>query len=82
VALERAHPALLADHHGDRLVDHLDSATARFSAWISVRRSSPKGLGVGLDLRITVRLQRRRAAQDLFQLALLGAQRPSAPARS
>ncbi len=52
----------------------LTSATAFFSAWISVRRGVGKGLGVGLDLLDHQAAQRGRVAQDVFELALLVAQ--------
>jgi hypothetical protein len=52
----------------------LTSATAFFSAWISVRRASANCLGVGLDLFDHQAAQRAGAAQDVFQLALLVAQ--------
>ena len=70
----RAHPALVADDHGHRLVDHLDFGDGFFSAWISVRRASANCLGVGLDLLDHQAAQRRRVAQDFFELALLFAQ--------
>ena len=74
MALQRPHPALGADHHGDGLVDHADLGH-RLLLFLDQR--APRvavGLGVGLDLAHQHALQRRRAAQYFFELALLFAQ--------
>jgi hypothetical protein len=66
---------LLADHHGDRLVDHLDLGHGPLLGLDQRAAVVAMGLGVGLDLADQGAPQRRRAAQDLLQPALLGAQR-------
>ena len=70
----RAHPAFLADHHGDRLVHHLDLQYGFLFGLNQGAARVGKGLGVRLDLLDHQAAQRRRVAQNLFQLALLGAQ--------
>jgi hypothetical protein len=61
VALHRAHPAPLLTTTVTGSSTIFTSTTARFSAWISVRRSSPYCLRVGLDLLDHSALQRRFA---------------------
>jgi hypothetical protein len=75
VAGARAHPALFAlttTVTGSSTT--CTSATAFFSAWISVRRASANCLGVGLDLLDHQAAQAGRVAQDVFELARLLAQ--------
>ena len=74
VALQRAHPALQAHHHRDRLVEHLHFGDR---ALVGLDQRAPLVavlLRVGLDLADHRALQRGRAAEDVLQLALLGAQ--------
>jgi hypothetical protein len=69
VALERTHPALEADHHGHRLVDHLHLGHRRLLFLDQRAALVAVGLGVGFDLLDHRALERRRAGQDLFELA-------------
>ena len=74
VAGARAHPALAGDHHGDRLVHHLDLGHGLFLGLDQRAARVGEGLGVGLDLLDHQALEARRVGQDVFELALLLAQ--------
>ena len=74
LAVARAHPAFVADHHGHRLVDHFDFEHGFFVGLNQSAARVGKDFGVGLDFFDHEAAQRGRAAEDFFELALLFAQ--------
>ena len=74
LAVARAHPALVADHHGHRLVNHFDF---KHSFFVGLNQSAArvgKDFGVGFNFFDHKAAQRRGVAQNFFELALLFAQ--------
>ena len=74
VAAARTHPALGADHDGDGLVEHLNFKHDFFIGLNQRAARVGKLLGIGFYFLDHQAAQRRRAAQDFFQPALLFAQ--------
>ena len=70
----RAHPALLADHHRHRLIHHAHLGHHALLMLNQCAALVAEGLGIGLDLLDHQAPQAGRAAQNVFQPRLLGAQ--------
>ena len=74
VALQGTYPALLADHHRHRLVNHLDLGHGLL---LGLDQRAPRvamQLGIGFDFLDHGALQGGRVGQDVLELALLAAQ--------
>ena len=74
VALARPHPAFFADHHRHRLVDHFHLGHGALFGLDQRAARVGKLLGVAFDLLDHQAAQAGRAAQNVFQAALLLAQ--------
>ena len=70
-----AHPAFAADDHGDGFVQHLDFENGFFLGLNQGAARVGKLFGIKLDLFDHQAPQRRRVAQNFFELALFFAQR-------
>ena len=69
VAAACAHPALAADHHRDRLVQHLDFQHRFFLGLDQGAARVGELFGIRFDFLDHQPAQRRRVAQNVFQLA-------------
>ena len=74
VAAASAYPALAADHHRDRLIEHLDFEHRFFLGLDQGAARVGELFGIRLDFLDHQTSQRCRVAQNVFELALLFAQ--------